>query len=218
MARVAVTPPPVAADVPVSDGELQRNEQDEIELEQRVQQRVQQELSRLGAEAESRGFEDGMKKGEETARKAAIEKLQHLTTIASSLIDTRKMILDEAEDAVVEIAYAAICKMLGETAATRQGVVGAVAQTAKSFQQNEDLVVRLHPADFEMISALSGEAGIPSVDTRWELAVDASIELGGCIVDGSSGTLDARLETQMQTLREALLKVRAGNRSSEEAR
>jgi len=43
-----------------------------------------------------------------------------------------------------------------------------------------------------------------------ELVADEEIGLGGCVVETSGGSLDARIETQVQHLRETLLKVRRG--------
>jgi flagellar biosynthesis/type III secretory pathway protein FliH len=39
-------------------------------------------------------------------------------------------------------------------------------------------------------------------------AADKSIELGGCVIETDGGTLDARLETQVEGLRAALVAAR----------
>jgi flagellar assembly protein FliH len=70
------------------------------------------------------------------------------------------------------------------------------------------VLVRLAPGDADLLRTMHGEmtrlAGIKGL----EIVSDEGIELGGCLLETARGGLDARLETQVQRLRELLLAAR----------
>ena len=72
------------------------------------------------------------------------------------------------------------------------------------------MLVRLATADADLLRDMHGEmtrlAGIKGL----EIVADDSIALGGCLLETARGGLDARLETQVQRLRELLLAARRG--------
>jgi flagellar assembly protein FliH len=175
--------------------------------------RVEQEIAEARIQAERRGYADGQEKAEEAARKAVSEQLERFNSIMASLYQSRRSVLDGAEETMIEIAYAAVCRIVGEAATTREAVVGMISQTLSSLQQSDELIVRLHPQDL----ALVRNSNIESLhDSRWQLRADSSIEIGGCIVDGASGSLDARLEVQLAKLRETLVTIRQNRENPEE--
>jgi len=47
-----------------------------------------------------------------------------------------------------------------------------------------------------------------------EFLADPSIEMGGCIIETSAGRLDAKLETQLSRLSQALLAVRLARKEA----
>ncbi len=69
------------------------------------------------------------------------------------------------------------------------------------------MVVRVSPDDYEAL--LVEPVLIELEDQRGaiRLVEDPRVMLGGCIVESSRGTLDARLETQIERLKSVLLDV-----------
>jgi flagellar biosynthesis/type III secretory pathway protein FliH len=71
--------------------------------------------------------------------------------------------------------------------------------------ENRSLKVRLHPEDLENI-----EQFLPQLEqrlgatTQVELEGDPAISRGGCLVESDSGMIDARLEAQLEALRQQL--------------
>jgi flagellar assembly protein FliH len=170
--------------------------------------KVEAELADLRAEAERRGYAAGHEKGEAEARRALQSQVERFQGLAAQLVQARAAVLADAEDGIVELAFAALCRILGEQAATREGVLAMVARCA-SAREREQVGIRLHPDDFALLGDAAGHAA--------RFSPDPGIALGGCIVEGSTGTLDARLEIQLARLAEALLAVRAAQRGGEES-
>ena len=72
------------------------------------------------------------------------------------------------------------------------------------------LAVHVHPDDFEWMSHTP-----PGRAVAWEWVADPSIALGGVVLRSPQGSLDARLDTQMRALAEALLAQREERRKRE---
>jgi flagellar assembly protein FliH len=75
-----------------------------------------------------------------------------------------------------------------------------VREAMRGMLAKEGLVVRLSPTDY-------GALG-PSPEPKVEVVADERVALGGCIIETSGGTLDARLEVQLQQLVDTLTRAR----------
>jgi flagellar assembly protein FliH len=171
--------------------------------------KVQAELAELRAEAERRGYAVGQEKGEADARRLLQAQIDRFQGLAAQLAQARAAVLADAEDGVVELAFAALCRILGEQAASRDGVHAMVARCAADVREREQVGIRLHPDDVALLGDVAGHHA--------RFSADPGIVLGGCIVDSSTGALDARLEIQLARLAETLLAVRAARRGGEGA-
>jgi flagellar assembly protein FliH len=109
---------------------------------------------------------------------------------------------------MVAIAFEAVCKMLGDIAVTREGLLALIRQATTHVLVAERLVIRLHPADLSILQDAGGMDGILASGTEVSWAVDKDIALGGCVVEAGGGELDARLETQLESLRSLLIAAR----------
>ena len=199
-AQAAPAPAPAQAPAP-SPAELARQEA--------ARQQVQAELAELQADAERRGYHAGREQGDAAARRELQFQIERFEGLAAQLTMAKAAVLADAEDDVVELAFAALCRILGEQGATREGVLAMVAQCAIGARERDQVGVRLHPDDF----ALLGAAGVHQA----RFSPDPGIVLGGCIVDSATGELDARLETQLERLADTLSAVRAQRRNPEGA-
>lgn len=157
-------------------------------------------------EAAQRGHEDGLARGVAEGRAgadaAAAARLIQLDALALGMEQAAGQALARHEDLLVEVAWSAICRLAGELAASRDGALAMVHAAMSQVRDGQALRVRMHPQDAAWLAA-HGEPG------RWSLHADAAVALGGCIVDGVQGSLDARLELQLERLRAALVEVRA---------
>jgi flagellar assembly protein FliH len=161
-------------------------------------------------EASTRGHREGLARGQGEAAAEAERGLALINALLQGLGEAKDVLLEENEDVLVEIVFTALCRLLGESAASRAGVAAMVRLGVADEREPELLCVRLHPDDLALMTA-PDQAG-PALDPRLALRADAAIALGGCLVDGPRGSLDARLELQLQQLRGALLAAREERR------
>lgn len=178
-------------------------------------------LSRLEKEqaaafdgAVRRGLAEGEERGAGAAMELVGEQVERFARISSTLAQSKLAVLADAEDMIVEIAFTALCRMLGENAADRVTVAALVRQIVHGERDLDLLTVHLHPQDLERLNDALGAT--TRIDPRVRLIGDAGIAIGGCTLEGPRGTLDASLDTQLTRLRDALLAVRAERRDAGE--
>ena len=109
----------------------------------------------------------------------------------------------EAEDDLVALAHEALCRLLAHQAATPEVVREMVRALVKQHAVRPPIDVHLHPDDFTAVSAMARVPG-----DAWEWVADPSVALGGVILCSPHGSFDARLDSQFESLHQALREVR----------
>lgn len=163
----------------------------------------------------------GLKEGREAARaeleqarttlleEAAAEmksRAERLERLLSGIESQAASALWDAEDDLVALAHEVICRVLGSEALAAETIRAGVKSLLAQHGQRTRLAVHVHPDD---IVALQGNVG---GGDPWRWVPDQSVQLGGVILRSPEGSLDARLETQLAALKEALLAARAERR------
>ena len=189
-----------------ADAQAQRDAQRALEAERLAAQQL----------AAKSGYDAGHAKGLADAQASHAEKLKQLDRLLHDAGTVFAADIGDMEDVAVGIAFEALTKILGSTLVTPAAVAAVVTEVLKRTQRDEKLVLRLAPQDFYLLlqhRAESPAASHPSL----EVVPDERIVLGGCLVETSSGTLDARIETQLAELQRVLIKARAETRPAKGA-
>ncbi|MGZ3182489.1 MAG: FliH/SctL family protein [Telluria sp.] len=155
-----------------------------------------------------RGLQEGRQQGAAEARQSFEAELARVRSLADGLQAALAGSIHGLEDLAVALAFEAVCKMLGTAAVTEDGIRALVHQAAQHAAHVEKVVVRLHPADLAALTDAGALDGALPSGSAASWVADKSIELGGCVVETDGGKLDARLETQIEGLREALVAAR----------
>ncbi len=175
-----------------------------------MREEFRKEAEAVHEAARQQGLQEGRASGALEAKQAVAAQLASLSAIAAQLQPALASAIRGTEEIAVAIAFEAICKILGKTMATEQGIQAAVRQAASHVLSSEQLVVRLHPDDLATLRAAGDLDSVSSSGIPLSWVADQSIGLGGCVLDTDGGELDARLETQLDRLRAALLAARGG--------
>lgn len=133
------------------------------------------------------------------AREVEIARLSRVVQDLDAAVAARLAALEE--DAV-DLAFAAVCRLIGERAATRETVAGNVRLAIAQLSGAALHRVRLHPDDLALLDDDTLRAAHPSV----EWIADPAVTPGGCLLDGAQGTLDTRLDRQLDRLRQVWLR------------
>src|SRR6266542_2940076 len=85
----------------------------------------------------------------------------------------------------------------------------AAREAVRRARDRSRLIVRVSPADFDVIRQNRDEILEGLEAGHVEIAADDRVELGGCLLETPSGNLDSRLEVQLANLRRTLLEARS---------
>lgn len=163
--------------------------------------------------ARAKAFDQGYADGETEGRRIWSEDNERLAALIGQIEERWKARVDEAEDLAVEIAFAALTRVLGTTLTSREGVVETVRSVLSEAKEDRaQLSIRLSPQDFEFLGE-EGRALLTTGRTAVNCVADSRIKLGGCLLETEHGTLDGRLEIQLERLKEALLDARRNSAS-----
>lgn len=160
------------------------------------------------------GYEAGRSAGEqeavrETTERADAERAVHRTDLSAFMdsveTSSRQAWVDmelEILNLVFEIARKVI-KM--EVQLNREAAVEVVKNTLRRVADSTSLRIRVHADDLQTVRA-NREELYTMVDgiRKVEIIEDRRVGPGGCILETDAGTIDARIETQMEEIRKLL--------------
>ena len=139
----------------------------------------------------------------------AIDKLRIAIVDACNQAVSQRQAAVEA--GAIEIAYAALLRLIGERAGDRLAVADTVRLVLAQLREHAPVTIRLSPADHALLATGAHGLEIGNVS----LVADERVVLGGCIVDTDAGSLDGRLETRLAELGSLLIDLHRARRTDE---
>jgi flagellar assembly protein FliH len=167
---------------------------------------AEERLAALAAEAERRGFEDGLARGLAEARARAGDALHAVAAAEQAVTSLRDAYLAEAEAAAVDLAFRIAEKVIGAAVASDPTVILDVVSGALLRTTDRDhLVLEVNPRDFELVRDAAAElaARLGGIG-RMEVVSERRVDPGGCVVRTVEGEIDARISGQLERVRQIL--------------
>jgi flagellar assembly protein FliH len=167
---------------------------------------AEERLVAIAADAERRGFEDGLARGMAEARVRAQDALQAVAAAEQAVAALRDAYLADAESAAVDLAFRIAEKVIGAAVAADPNVVLEVVSGALLRTTDRDhLVLEVNPRDFELVRDAASElaARLGGI-RRMEVVSERRVEAGGCVVRTVEGEIDARITSQLERVRQIL--------------
>ncbi|MDF2500578.1 MAG: yscL [Anaerosporomusa subterranea] len=153
------------------------------------------------------GYADGFTQGEEAAKvkmeSAVHQAAEEATRIIAEANRQAQLTVLASEKQILDIALAITEKILAcEIDANSQAVVAIVKSAMDKVRDQSQITVRVNPADFEFVIAAKSELeAILQREQSVEFAADQTVSRGGCVIDSTFGSADARMETQLHAVR-----------------
>jgi len=189
-----------------------RRDAERKRIEEELRREFEARAEAAAAEARERGHGEGVELGKAEALREAGEQGAAAARAIAAVARRAEREIEGMHDQIVAVAFEAVCKVLGAHAIERDVVAAMVREAVARVKHDEAVLVRLHPQDCALLRGKVGDLrGDPEGEEQHfkvELVADDKIALGGCMVETDGGLLDARLETQMERLRAALLRAR----------
>jgi len=160
------------------------------------------ELEQVRQERYDEGHQAGVTAKEDEVREA----VARLDALHESLKAARRQVLMEAETLVVDLAVAIARRVTGIQVETDPKALLTVVRTAlEHIGDRSSLVIKVHADDLG-IARRFARRWVEKMDAEAVLrvVVGDTVERGGCMIEGQTENVDARLEEQLGALHAAL--------------
>jgi len=212
-----ISPPAGAAAAQTEEVEALKRQLDALRQRGRANEEALTELREQLAEERERarqsGYREGARQGREEAAQEQAKEIEALRAMLQSLAKEQERLILGAEDAAVEIGFAAAAKIIGRAAVDHSLARAMVRQAMSLVLEREGLIIHLAPEDCRWMEQHLSTGAEGREWTNIEFKADEQIELGGCVIESRVGSLDARLELQLAALKELLLELRSRKRA-----
>ncbi|MEW9667634.1 FliH/SctL family protein [Ammoniphilus sp. 3BR4] len=161
------------------------------------------------------GFQQGHAQGYESAweeQQAAIDKTRKILEEAQT---AKERWIQESEPVIMEIALAVAKKVIMEELSLYpEKMLSMVQEALKKVQEVDKITICVGPENYmflegqysQLKNMLSGQADLL-------ILPDHSIEGGGCLIRSAFGSVDARVDTQLGEISEALMSLAQGRKA-----
>ncbi len=187
----------------------------ENEISERVEVRLREEREALliemataKEEAEAKGYQDGKQIGLETATKEFAMKIDELDSCLDSMSAALKKEILGIEDICLELVFESIAKILGTELNNGEFVTQVVKAIVAKAHESTRLTLHVSNRDHEILQNNKDKIQSVAGGTKIDIVPDGRVMIGGCLVEYDGGTIDGRLELQLQRLKDSLLSVR----------
>lgn len=198
------------------DAEIIRQEAEAERVRLLAEAREEIEQSRMEAieKGHKEGYDKGYKAGEDKVREDLSELLLEGNAKAEKTLRDAKAAsrdyVQQAEADVVKIAMAVVEKILPQHFIdVPQVVLPVVREAILKVKDQKELKIHVSPADYDLVLMARSEfRGLLTYgDADIDITSDPVMKPGDCLIETPNGTVDARLATQIELVRQAVKNV-----------
>jgi len=200
---------------PANEADLnvcENNRDIDAEIEEPGKQ-VEERIKIATKEAYDKGFSEGVTEGIEREKRELSLAVESVTKLIRELKVLKEEFLEGFEKEIIGLAFLIAEKVIHKELSTGREVVLSVLKDAmRNMQERDGVSIRLNPEDHRYIT----EAKPDFLDSFGDILIenDEEIGQGGAVIKTHSGTLDARLDQQLDKIKDQMSEV--GGRRSED--
>lgn len=172
-----------------------------------IRNQVLEESKRIREDSNNKGYADGLKKAQtdiESDRQMAMDQSKQIIEEASR---TKIEILSSVEADMVRLVLAIAKKVIVADLMIQPEVIAEIIRQAiANLDDPDNLRIYVNPADISAITDVIDWGGLTEIGSRdieIEVKGDQRISRGGSVIESAGGTVDARLETRLETVENA---------------
>ncbi|MFE1625575.1 flagellar assembly protein FliH [Brevibacillus reuszeri] len=172
-------------------------------------QQVQEEAAREGYEA---GYEDGKRQ----AYEEKVEAITKARTLLEEAYNEKQQIIAEAEPFLVDLSIEVARKVIGgELKQSPEQVLQMSKKVLSRSRVHGQITVCVNHNYFDYIQEHRFQL-LELLDGQAELSIypDHTVQDGGCVIRTQLGSVDARVDTQLSEIKQALLEIARGSETT----
>ena len=160
----------------------------------------------LEQEAYEKGFAQGERDGLELGEKKAAKFVEKIENLFMESIPLKDEIIKQHEKEILDLIFAVAGKIVHhQIEFDKSTVKDTIISALKLSVQKSKIVIRVNPKDYDFVEKLR-----PDLFTKFNevksiiISSDQSISRGGCFLETPGGDVDARVEAQLEKIRQSL--------------
>jgi flagellar assembly protein FliH len=186
---------------------IRQQAQADTELWWNEQRQNDQELqSQLKEEGFQRGYQEGLQQAEAELRQQYDGMLQEASQILDQAYLLKQQIIQESEPFLIELSCSIAEKIVERQLTVESEWVVELIQNVLARRREKGIITLcVAPTHFSNIQDAREEL-LLHIDSQAELQIipDPSVHDHGCVVRSSFGSIDARIDTQLKEIKNAL--------------
>lgn len=184
--------------------EILRRTLDEAE---EIRAKAVAEAGAIRESSRQQGYKEGYATGYADGLKRATPVIDSFASLVRELTEAREKFYSNSESEMVELVINVAHVALGDQIEKNPSLIRHVIKNAvRKLQAREEMTIRVNPLDIEEAEKVRAEI-IKEVEDIEKVSFkgDPLVSRGGCMLDTNMGSIDARVETQLEAMRESLL-------------
>lgn len=164
-----------------------------IEAAQGILGEARKKAQHIEREAYEQGFLQGQKDGREVGERSLDQQVQQFRDLVQALAREKEELYRRREQELLALVLLVSRKIVArELKLQPEAIQDIVAGGFRILADTEDIKLRLHPQDYEILEWASRDSWPPEL----ELVADGTIEPGGFLMETACGDIDGTLENR----------------------
>lgn len=166
-------------------------------------------VKEVKANAFKDGYETGEKQAEEDLHNQYQEKFEEVKQILEEAFHIKEQMIQESETMMIELSTEIAEKIIMKEIELDQSITKTMAkEILKKTKESEKIAINVSPDYFSYLKNAREEL-LMELNGQVELSIypDPSIDSGGCMIKTSYGTLDAKVDTQLEEIKKVLFDI-----------
>ena len=158
---------------------------------------------------EQPAYERGRRDGEHVLREQLVQQRNETVELQRGILDSLRrvvpQVIQEAETALTVLALESAQKLIAGLPVSADMVEAVIREALRQVEDTAEIIIQLHPDDLALLRQHNAPLlnGLPETGPL-RFAGAPEVTRGGCIVQTRFGLVDARRETKLEQLRQAL--------------
>lgn len=176
------------------------------DVERKAMERLKEIQEGAYKEAYDLGLDEGRKEAFRNASNDIESRLNDLDQLIVQIEGMKAELLAQNESHLVQLTFHMAKRLAAqEVSADPEATLNILKQSIELAQAEENITVKVAPAQFEFIESIKQEGGRGlEALKKMKLESDKDVGIGGCIVITNYGEIDSRFEERVGRLWEAL--------------
>lgn len=179
-----------------------------LEIQEKIQE-AEKQINLWQQDAFNQGFQDGYSEGKNQIEFEYQELIKSAKNELAEAQEERKKIINGAEKEIIQLAIAVSEKIIHHEINQNSDYILDIVKAAMSkVNDREELTLKVNPEDIDFIIANQEEIKSSTKGiNKMKIQSDNTITQGGCVIETPIGTIDGRIERQVNEIEKAMMDV-----------